>query len=183
MARVKDYAGAAQIARDAAKRFPESTEVLFRLASSLERAGSPAEAEKIFLRLLEKKPNDAATLNYLGYMWADKNVHLERAKEFLEKAVAREPRNGAFRDSLGWAYFRLGNFDAAEKNLREASRRDPDDPTIEEHLGDLAERQGRIETAVRHWERSLTLKPDEPEKVRAKLEKARPRVSGKSDKS
>jgi len=67
--------------------------------------------------------------------------------------------------------------------LREASRRDPDDPTIEEHLGDLAERQGRIETAVRHWERSLTLKPDEPEKVRAKLEKARPRVSGKSDKS
>jgi len=113
MARVKDYAGAAQIARDAAKRFPESTEVLFRLASSLERAGSPAEAEKIFLRLLEKKPNDAATLNYLGYMWADKNVHLERAKEFLEKAVAREPRNGAFRDSLGWAYFRLGNFDAA----------------------------------------------------------------------
>lgn len=182
-ARVKDYAGAAKIAQDAAKRFPESSEVLFRLASSLERAGSPAEAEKVFLQLLEKKPNDAATLNYLGYMWADKNVHLERAREFLEKAVAREPRNGAFRDSLGWAYFRLGNLDAAEKNLREASRRDPDDPTIEEHLGDLAERQGRIETAVRHYERSLALKPDEPEKVREKLQKARPRLSGKADKS
>lgn len=183
LARVKDYAGAAQIARDAAKRFPESTDVLFRLASSLERAGSPAEAEKIFLKLLEKKPNDAATLNYLGYMWADKNVHLDKAREFLEKAVAREPRNGAYRDSLGWAYFRLGNLDAAEKNLREASRRDPDDPTIEEHLGDLAERQGRVETAMRHWERSLALKPDEPEKVRVKLEKARTRVSGKAEKS
>jgi tetratricopeptide (TPR) repeat protein len=183
LARVKDYAGAAKIARDAAQRFPESTDVLFRLASSLERAGSPAEAETIFLKLLEKKPNDAATLNYLGYMWADKNVHLDKAREFLEKAVAREPRNGAYRDSLGWAYFRLGNLDAAEKNLREASRRDPDDPTIEEHLGDLAERQGRVEIAMRHWERSLTLKPDEPEKVRAKLEKARTRVSGKTDKS
>ena len=80
LARIKDYSGAAQIARDAAGRFPESTEVLFRLASSLERAGSPAEAEKLFLKLLDKKPTDAATLNYLGYMWADKNVHLDRAR-------------------------------------------------------------------------------------------------------
>jgi tetratricopeptide (TPR) repeat protein len=178
-ARVKDYATAARIAREASRRFPESTEVLFRLASSLERAGTQAEAEKVFLQLLEKKPNDAATLNYLGYMWADKGVHLERARDFLEKAVAREPRNGAYRDSLGWAFFRLGNLDAAEKNLREAARREPDDATIEEHLGDLSERQGRLEDAVRHWQRSLSLKPDDPEKVREKLSRARPKLSGK----
>lgn len=172
-ARLKDYAAAAKIARDASKRFPESTEVLFRLASSLERAGSPAEAEKIFLRLLDRKPNDAPTLNYLGYMWADRGEHLEKARDFLQRAVAREPRNGAYRDSLGWADFRLGNLPAAEKNLREAQRRDPDDPTIEEHLGDLAERQGRVEQALQHWERALTLKPDEPEKIREKVKRAR----------
>lgn len=177
-ARMKDYAAAAKVARDASERFPQSTEVLFRLASSLERAGSSQEAEKIFLDLLAKRPNDAATLNYLGYMWADKGTHLERAREFLEKAVAREPRNGAYRDSLGWAYFRLGNFDAAEKNLREAERREPDDATIEEHLGDLAEKQGRMDVAVQHWERSLALKPDEPDKVREKLKKARPKMTG-----
>ena len=178
-ARLKDYSGAAKVAREAVKRFPESTEVQFRLASSLERAGTSAEAEKIFLQLLEARPNDAAAQNYLGYMWADRGVHLEQARDLLEKAVAREPRNGAYRDSLGWAYFRLGNYAAAEKNLQEAQRRDPDDATIAEHLGDLAERQGRIEEAVRHWERSLTLKPEEPEKVRAKLKNARPRLSGK----
>ena len=173
LARLKDYAGAARIARDASKRFPESTEILFRLASSLERAGSPAEAEKIFLRLLDRKPNDAATLNYLGYMWADRGEHLEKAHDFLQRAVAREPRNGAYRDSLGWADFRLGNLASAEKNLHEAQRREPDDPTIEEHLGDLADRQGRMEQALQHWERALTLKPDEPEKIREKLKRAR----------
>ncbi|MEO8189956.1 MAG: tetratricopeptide repeat protein [Acidobacteriota bacterium] len=178
-ARLKDYSGAAKLAREAAQRFPDSTEVQFRLASSLERAGTSAEAEKIFLQLLDAKPNDAATQNYLGYMWADKGVHLEKARDMLEKAVAREPRNGAYRDSLGWAYFRLGNYAAAERNLQEAQRRDPDDATIAEHLGDLAERQGRIEEAVRYWERSLTLKPEEPEKIRAKLNNARPRLTGK----
>lgn len=179
-ARVKDYAAAARIAQAAAKRFPESTEVSFRLASSLERAGSPAEAEKIFLQLLEQKPNDAATMNYLGYMWADRNEHLDRAKDMLERAVAREPRNGAYRDSLGWADFRLGNLAAAEKNLHEAQRREPEDPTIEEHLGDLAERQGRMEQALQHWERALTLKPDEPDKIRQKVKRAREKSASSS---
>ncbi len=177
--RLKDYAAASKTARDASARFPESTDVLFRLASTLERAGSSEEAEKLFLQLLEKRPNDAATLNYLGYMWADKGMHLDRARSFLEKAVAREPRNGAYLDSLGWAYFRLGKLELAEKNLREAERRDPDDATIEEHLGDLLERQGRLDDAVRHWERSLTLKPDDPERVKEKLKKARPKLTAK----
>jgi predicted Zn-dependent protease len=176
-ARVKEFRRAAAAARDAVRKFPESTEALFRLGSSLERAGSPAEAEQVFLRLLEKKPADAATQNYLGYMWADRGEKLDRAREMLEKAVAREPRNGAYLDSLGWVYFRLGRLDAAARNLSEAHRRDPDDATIEEHLGDLAERLGNRDEAIGHWERALTLKPDEPEKVRQKLERFRDRTS------
>jgi tetratricopeptide (TPR) repeat protein len=176
-ARLKEFGRAANVARDLVRRFPDSTDALFRLGSSLERAGSPAEAEEVFLRLLRKKPEDAATLNYLGYMWADRNEKLDRAREMLEKAVAREPRNGAYLDSLGWVYFRLGRLEAAAKNLSEAHRRDPEDATIEEHLGDLAERTGKNEEAIAHWERALTLKPDEPEKVRQKIQSARPRAS------
>ena len=178
-ARIKDYASAARVAREAAHRFPESTEALFRLGSSLERAGTPAEAEQIFERLLDRKPHDAATQNYLGYMWADRGVNLEKARDLLEKAVAREPRNGAYRDSLGWVYFRLGRLDVAEKNLSEAHRRDPDDPTIEEHLGDLSERLGNSDDAIAHWERALTLKPEEPEKIRQKLQRHRDRASSR----
>lgn len=178
-ARLKEYADAARVARDACQRFPENSEALFRLGSSLERSGTPAEAEKVFLKLLELKPNDAAAANYLGYMWADRGVHLEQARDLLEKAVARDPRNGAYRDSLGWAYFRLGVLEAAEKNLVEAHQAEPDDPTIEEHLGDLSERQGNLEKALGHWDRALELKHEEPEKVRQKLSRYRPRTSGR----
>jgi tetratricopeptide (TPR) repeat protein len=170
-ARVKDFAGAARVAREASTRFPESSEVLFRLGSSLERSGASGEAEKIFQKLLERRPNDSATQNYLGYMWADKGIRLEEARELLEKAVAREPRNGAYLDSLGWVYFRLGRLEKAEGLLAAAREQDPDDPTIEEHLGDLFERQGDVRKAAAHWERALELKHEEPEKVRQKLDR------------
>jgi tetratricopeptide (TPR) repeat protein len=168
-ARVKDFARAARVAREASTRFPESSEALFRLGSSLERSGASGEAEKIFQQLLERRPNDSATQNYLGYMWADKGIRLEEARELLEKAVAREPRNGAYLDSLGWVYFRLGRLEKAESFLSAAKEQDPDDPTIEEHMGDLSERQGDVRKAAAHWERALELKHDEPEKVRQKL--------------
>jgi tetratricopeptide (TPR) repeat protein len=171
-ARLKDFKDAARIAREASLEFPENTEALFRLGSSLERAGDSAGAEKVFLQILALRPNDAPTLNYLGYMWADQGVQLDRAREFLEKAVKREPRNAAYLDSLGWAYFRLGRLDQAERNLREAYRREPSDPTIEEHLGDLEAKLGNLESAVRHWEKALELKHEEPERVREKLRRS-----------
>ncbi len=176
-ARLRRFESAAKIARAAAAKYPESSEVLFRLGSSLERAGSTAEAETVFLKLLEERPNDAATQNYLGYMWADRGVELERAREMLERAVAREPRNPAYLDSLGWVYFRLGKLDTAERNLREAARREPTDPTIVEHLGDLEMKQGDVEDAVRNWEKALELKSEEADRVKEKLRRARPPVS------
>jgi tetratricopeptide (TPR) repeat protein len=178
-ARVKEYTPATRVAREAVKRFPENADARFRLGSSLERAGSYADAEKVFLELLNVRPNDAAAQNYLGYMWADRGENLEKAHELLEKAVGREPRNGAYLDSLGWVYFRLGKLDAAQANLAEAHRREPDDPTIEEHLGDLSERQGNVARAVSHWERALSLKPDEPNKVKQKLSRYASRTTGK----
>lgn len=168
-ARVKDYAGAARVAREASARFPESAEALFRLGAALERSGATGEAEKTFQKLLAGRPNDSAAQNYLGYMWADRGIRLEEARELLEKAVAREPRNGAYLDSLGWVYFRLGRLEKAQTLLLAAKEREPDDPTIEEHLGDLSERQGDIQKAIAHWEHALELKHEEPEKVRQKL--------------
>lgn len=175
--RLKQFDAAARVARRAVEKFPENAEAQFRLASSLERAGQSVEAEKVFLALLAERPNDSATQNYLGYMWADKGMHLERARDLLEKAVAREPRNAAYLDSLGWAYFRLGRLDVAEKNLREAQRREPGDPTIVEHLGDLEMQRGDIAGAVRNWEKALELQHEEPERVRDKLQRARTPVS------
>lgn len=168
-ARVKDYASSARIARDASAKFPDSGEALFRLGAALERSGATADAEKAFQKLLQGRPNDSAAQNYLGYMWADRGIRLDEARDLLEKAVAREPRNGAYLDSLGWVYFRLGRLEKAQTYLNAAKQREPDDPTIEEHLGDLSERQGDIARAIKHWENALELKHEEPEKVRQKL--------------
>jgi tetratricopeptide (TPR) repeat protein len=177
--RLKDFAAASKVAREGTGRFPESAELLFRLGSSLERAGEVSAAEDGFQKLLRMRPNDGPTQNYLGYMWADRGVKLEEAYALLQKAVAREPRNGAYLDSLGWACFRLGKIEAAERNLAEAHRRDPDDPTIEEHLGDLQSRRGNVEGAIAHWERALTLKPDEPDKIKQKLAESRARLTNR----
>jgi len=177
--RVKDFPAAARVAREAARRFPESSEALFRLGASLERSGATVEAEKTFRELLARRPNDSAAQNYLGYMWADRGIRLEEARDLLEKAVAREPRNGAYQDSLGWVYFRLGRLEKAQVHLAAAKQREPDDPTIEEHLGDLSERQGDTAKAIAHWERALALKHDEPEKVRQKLARLAGKTSGR----
>ncbi len=177
--RLKDFTASARASQSGAQRFPENGEMLFRLGASLERAGDFSGAEEAFQKLLKRRPNDAAAQNYLGYMWADRGVRLDDSYAMLQRAVAREPRNGAYLDSLGWACFRLGKFEAAERNLLEAHRREPDDPTIEEHLGDLLARQGNVEKAIAHWERALQLKPEEPEKIRVKLVQSRARLSGR----
>jgi len=177
--RLKDFSSAARVAKGGVSRFPEVADLRFRLASSLERSGDFSGAEDAFRALLKDRPNDAAAQNYLGYMWADKGIRLEEAQALIAKAVAREPRNAAYLDSLGWTYFRMGKLETAEHNLLEAHRREPDDPTIEEHLGDLQARLGNTEKAIAHWERALTLKPDEPDKIRQKVSQSRARLTGR----
>ena len=70
-------------------------------------------------------------------------------------AVSLDPTNGAYLDSLGWAYFKLGKYDLAEENLTKASLRMGSDPTVQDHLGDLYQKTGRLKLAAAHWERAV----------------------------
>jgi tetratricopeptide (TPR) repeat protein len=73
----------------------------------------------------------------------------------IKKAVSLDPQNGAYLDSLGWAYFKLGNYELAEENLRKAADRTPNDATIQDHLGELYGKTGNLKLAATHWERAL----------------------------
>jgi tetratricopeptide (TPR) repeat protein len=95
------------------------------------------------------------TLNYLGYMLADRGTRLDEALGYIRRAVALDPQNGAYLDSLGWVYYKMGNYELAEENLRRASERMGDDPTIHDHLGELYMKTGRLKLAASNWERSL----------------------------
>jgi tetratricopeptide (TPR) repeat protein len=88
-------------------------------------------------------------------MLADRGVKLDEAITLIKKAVDLDPANGAYLDSLGWAYYKQGKFDLAEDNLIKASQRIGTDPTVQDHLGDLYLRTGRLKLAAAHWERAL----------------------------
>jgi tetratricopeptide (TPR) repeat protein len=164
----------------------DRTYLLFLRGELAERQKHYEPAEQFFRQALELDPNSAMTMNYLGYMLADKGTRLTEALKLIRKAVELEPMNGAYLDSLGWAYFKLGQYELAEENLRQAAERDRTDPTVHEHLGDLYEKTGRIRLAAAQWELSLAqyakspaadVEPGDVAKVQRKLDNARVKLA------
>ena len=156
--RVKDWNNAEESidkAIEVSSKPEDKTYALFVAGSIYERQKKYDKAEELFHKVLVDDPKNAMALNYLGYMLADRGTRLEEALGYIRRAVALDPQNGAYLDSLGWVYFKMGNLELAEENLRRASERMNDDPTIHEHLGDLYQKTGRLKLAATHWERSL----------------------------
>ncbi len=163
--------------------------VLFLRGALEERQKHFDAAEDYFRKLLAIDPNNSMTLNYLGYMLADRGVKLSDALAMLQKAVQLDPQNYAYLDSLGWAYFKMGQYPLAEENLRKASERVSTDPTVHDHLGELYEKTGRLRLAVAQWDQSLaqysrTVAADVDEtdvsKVQKKLETAKVKLARES---
>ena len=114
-----------------------------------------AEFRKVLAAVSPTDPQAAATLNYLGYMNADRGVKLEESLSYIKQALTFEPNNSAYLDSLGWAYYKLGKYDLAEENLTKASIHMGSDATVQQHLGDLYQKTGRLKQAAAHWERAV----------------------------
>ena len=123
----------------------------------LERTKQWPRAEADFLHALELQPDQPLVLNYLGYSWVEQGTNLERAMELIERAVALRPTDGYIVDSLGWAFYRLGDFKSAVKHLERAVELRADDPIITDHLGDIYWKVGRQNEAQFQWERALVL--------------------------
>jgi tetratricopeptide (TPR) repeat protein len=165
------YDQAIGVVKDALRSKPDEVELQFELAAVMDRAGDKPAAEKTFLAILDKHPDNSGTMNYLGYMWAEQGVHLDQAAELLNKAVGIEPGNGAYLDSLGWAYFRQGKLELAEKYLNDAARILPRDATVHEHLGDVIAKRGDATRALSLYRAALTLDPESKDeaKLRSKI--------------
>ena len=135
----------------------------FARGVAFERKGDWPHAEADFLTALEKKPDEADVLNYLGYSWLDRGMRLDEAITLIERAAALKPDDGAIVDSLGWAYYVRGEIDKAVETLERAVLLMPNDPTINEHLGDAYWRAGRRREARFQWAHALAFDP-EPER-------------------
>ena len=159
----------------------EDTHSWFYLGSCYEQAARATgdgtyfeRAVDAFKSLLEVDPQDAYALNYLGYMYADKGIKLREAVELLQRAIGLEPDNGAFLDSLGWAYFRLGELEHAQRYTVQAlealdEEEAEEQAVIFDHAGDIARDMGNKDEAQQHWQRALELDPHN-EEIQRKLD-------------
>jgi len=141
-----------------------------------ERSHQWPSAEADMKKALELFPDQPLVLNYLGYSWIDQGVHLDEGMNMIRRSVEQRPDDGYIVDSLGWAYFRTGNYGEAVKNLERAVELKPDDPTINDHLGDAYWRAGRTLEAHFQWSHAKDLNP-EPEdlpKIEEKLKNGLP---------
>ncbi len=154
-------------------RFGDDRNLIFTRAAALERLDRVEESEALFQQLVDTEPNDANAANYLGYMWADREVRLEEALELIARAVSLDPENSAYLDSLGWVHFRLGDFAEAERWLRRAVDLGGNlgDGTIYCHLGEVLLEGGDRSEARRYLVLGLDMGCENPDYVRSLLDR------------
>lgn len=157
----------------------EDWRLFFARGGVRERLGDWAGAESDLRTALTLKPGEAQVLNYLGYGLVDRGEKLDEALKFIQRAVRRAPKNGQIRDSLGWAYYKLGRYEDAVSELERAVELAPGDPVLNDHLGDAYWQVGRRLEARFQWSRAMGQYIGETEKnlLQAKLDQGLPVAS------
>lgn len=147
-------------------------DLMFGLAVAYERSGDFDGAAAVFRRLIKQEPKNHAALNYLGYMYADKGINLDEAKKMIADAMALDPGNAFYIDSMGWVLYRLGEFKKASENMEKAVELMPNDPTLRDHMGDIYLSLGMKERALEQWQKALEMEPSK-EKIKEKIDEIR----------
>jgi tetratricopeptide (TPR) repeat protein len=150
----------------------------FNYGATAEQAGLVDKAATLLKRSIELDPSKAAqAYNYLGFMWVDRNMNLDEAGLMIKKALDIEPENGAYLDSLGWFYYKKGDFPRALTELLHAADLiNPPDPVVYEHIGDTYKSLGNTAQALAYWQKGLTLDPQN-QSLATKIDQAKAKVT------
>lgn len=162
----ENYAEAAASLEEAEKRLsalPVATDdfrdsvFYYFFGMACERLGQAERAEKLFEKSIQLDGNNDKAQNYLAYMWAERGSNLDKALDYVKRAIQVEPANAAYADTLGWVYFKQNRLELALDQIIKAARLMPDDPTITEHLGDLYKAKNDVKLAIDQWKMSFVL--------------------------
>ena len=156
-----DQPGALAVIDQALKEHADSPDLLYDRAMVLEKLDRVDDALGVLRRLVELKPDDAQSLNALGYTLVDRTPNLEEGFRLIERAHKLAPSDPFILDSMGWALYRLGRLDEAEKYLSRAFFERPD-PEIAAHLGEVLFAKGQPQKAREIWQSQLKATPDHP---------------------
>jgi len=149
-------AQAVKVLQDAQSKFPAETGIAFELGTVLDRQRKFAESEAVFRQLLSKEPDNAPALNYFGYMLAERGERLNESVDYIKRALAIDPDNGSYLDSIGWAYFRDGKLDLALEHLQRAAQMLATNSLVQDHYADVLFRVGRYDDAIAAWAKALS---------------------------
>lgn len=152
----------------AISQFPDDVNLKFEFGLYFEKIKQPDLAMAQMLKVLEVAPDDAYTLNYVGYTWADRGENLEQALDYIQRAVEQKPDDGYVRDSLGWVYYKMGQYEKAVVELYHATELQPEDPTIKVHLGDAYLKTGELDKAIAQYEQAVSLFKDAKKRALAR---------------
>lgn len=165
----KEYSGAVDALKRALKLDSSNVQLWFELGSALERSGKVDAAADAFHEVLKHSPGNAAASNYLGYMWAEKGMHLDSSESLLKTALKQDSNNGAYLDSYAWIFYQKGNIDSAEFYIRKAVARIDDDPVIYSHLGDILLKKEDFVGALEAYKKAVELKCENQDAIRLKI--------------
>lgn len=168
-------AAAHDILKKSIELYSDDVSLLFAYGLLLEQEKRQDEAIAAMEKVLSLQSDHVEALNYLGYTWADNNVNLEKALEYIAKANSLKPDNGFIVDSLGWVYFRLGDLEKAGTELERAIALEPGDANIHDHLGDVYQAAGQMDKARNAWRRAKELfkEVEKKEKMQKKIDESR----------
>lgn len=150
----------------------------FDYGAAAEQAGLHDKAADLFRKSIAVDPANAAdAYNYLAYMWAEHDTHLDEAEQMIKLALQADPNNGAYIDTLGWLEFRQGKFDQALSDLlRAAQKLTREDPVVLEHVGDACAKLSKPAQALDAWQKALNLDPQN-KKLADKIDNAKTKMS------
>lgn len=163
------YGQAETVLKEALELDPQNARLYFRLGVVYDKLDDKQAVIDAMQRSLELDDTDAYTLNYLGYTFAELNINLDEAKELILRAMTLKPDDGYITDSLGWVYFKQGDYESALKYLKIAAELLPSDPTVLEHLGDTHYQLENFRQALNYYQQALEHNPDDLQKLQQKI--------------
>lgn len=170
---MEEYNSAVNTLREGLHISPDNVRLLFRLGVVCDKAGRKEESIETMIKVIDIDPDHANALNYLGYTYADAGRRLDEAESLIKRALEIKPDDGYITDSLGWVYYKKGNYEEALNWLIKAATLVPDDPVILEHVGDVYQKLGQVENALEYYNRAIDKKTDSVEDLEKKIRNLR----------
>jgi tetratricopeptide (TPR) repeat protein len=148
---------------------PENVRMRFQIGIVLDELGRREESIEAMKEVVEMAPDHAEALNYLGYTYAEMGIHLAEAEELIRRALKYKPEDGFIKDSMGWVYYKQGDYNTALEWLLNALELVPDEPSILEHLGDVYRKLNQPNRALQFYRRSLEVNPEDRGELEGKI--------------